>query len=42
MNKYDEKYLDLAKFFAGWSKDPSTGVGAVAIGEHPDQRVRIV
>ena len=33
MNKYDEKYLDLAKFFAGWSKDPSTGVGAVAIGE---------
>ena len=33
MHKHDEKYLDLAKFFAGWSKDPSTGVGAVAIGE---------
>ena len=32
MHKHDEKYLDLAKFFAGWSKDPSTGVGAVAIG----------
>ena len=33
MHKHDEKYLALAKFFAGWSKDPSTGVGAVAIGE---------
>ena len=32
MDKHDEKYLDLARFFAGWSKDPSTGVGAVAIG----------
>ena len=42
MYKHDEKYLDLAKFFAGWSKDPSTGVGAVAIGEHPNQSVRII
>lgn len=33
MNKYDERYLELAKHIAGWSKDPSTGVGAVAIGE---------
>ena len=32
MHKHDEKYLDLAKFFSVWSKDPSTGVGAVAIG----------
>ncbi len=33
MNKYDERYLELAKHIAGWSKDPSTGVGAVAIGD---------
>ena len=32
MYKYDERYLELAKHIAGWSKDPSTGVGAVAIG----------
>ena len=32
-NKHDYRYLDLAKFFSTWSKDPSTGVGAVAIGE---------
>ena len=33
MNKYDTRYLELAKHIAGWSKDPSTGVGAVAIGD---------
>ena len=33
VNKYDERYLELAKHIATWSKDPSTGVGAVAIGE---------
>jgi dCMP deaminase len=32
IHKYDERYLELAKHIAGWSKDPSTGVGAVAIG----------
>jgi dCMP deaminase len=32
MDNKDERYLDLAKFFSTWSKDPSTGVGAVAIG----------
>jgi len=26
------KYLDLAKHIASWSKDPSTKVGAVAVG----------
>jgi dCMP deaminase len=26
---WDERYLDLAEFVAGWSKDPSTQVGAV-------------
>lgn len=30
----DERYLDLAKYFSTWSKDPSRGVGACAIGEH--------
>ena len=33
-SKFDKRYLDLAKFFSTWSKDPSTGVGAVAIGAH--------
>lgn len=27
------KYMELAKFFSSWSKDPSTQVGAVIIGE---------
>ena len=31
--KYDHRYLELAKFFSTWSKDPSTQIGAVAIGE---------
>tara|TARA_B100001057_G_scaffold462980_1_gene516502 strand:+ start:1802 stop:2239 length:438 start_codon:yes stop_codon:yes gene_type:complete len=32
-NKWDKRYIDLAKHIAGWSKDPSTKIGAVAIGE---------
>jgi dCMP deaminase len=27
--KWDKRFLDLAKLVAGWSKDPSTQVGAV-------------
>ena len=30
-DKWDRKYLDLAKFVSGWSKDPSTKVGAVLV-----------
>lgn len=33
---WDLKFLDLADFVAGWSKDPSTQVGAVAVGETPN------
>jgi len=29
---WDQRYLELAKHIATWSKDPSTQVGAVAIG----------
>ena len=29
MNKWDERFLNLAKIVASWSKDPSTKVGAV-------------
>jgi dCMP deaminase len=29
MNKWDERFLGLAKFVSNWSKDPSTKVGAV-------------
>jgi dCMP deaminase len=30
--KWDKRYLNLAKEVASWSKDPSTQVGAVAVG----------
>lgn len=33
---WDLKFLGLAQFVAGWSKDPSTQVGAVAVGETPN------
>lgn len=29
MDKWDQRFLDLAAFVATWSKDPSTRVGAV-------------
>jgi len=29
MNKWDQRYLDLAKYISTWSKDPSTKCGAV-------------
>jgi dCMP deaminase len=32
MNKWTRRYLDVAKSVATWSKDPSTKVGAVAVG----------
>lgn len=32
LNKWDERYLALAKEVATWSKDPSTQVGAVTVG----------
>ena len=31
---WDEKYLNLAEHISSWSKDPSTKIGAVAIGKH--------
>ena len=31
--KWDKRYMELAKTAASWSKDPSTRVGAVAIGD---------
>ena len=32
-DKWDRQYMDLAKCIAKWSKDPSTKIGAVAIGD---------
>lgn len=32
MDKWDERYMNLAKEAASWSKDPSSKIGAVAIG----------
>jgi dCMP deaminase len=31
MKKWDDRYLELAKFVAQWSKDPSTKTGAVLV-----------
>lgn len=38
MNKWDRRFLGLANLVATWSKDPSTGVGAVVV----DAKNRIV
>lgn len=32
--KWDRRYLELARYISEWSKDPSTKIGAVAIGDH--------
>lgn len=36
LDKWDQRFLDLAAFIADWSKDPSTQVGAVIA--HPKSR----
>jgi dCMP deaminase len=36
-SKWHQRYMDLAKMIASWSKDPSTSVGAVAISD--DNRI---
>lgn len=33
MSRWDQRFLDLAQHVAGWSKDPSTQVGAVLVRE---------
>ena len=33
MNSWDKKYIRLAREISSWSKDPSTQIGAVAVGE---------
>ena len=37
MSKWDHRFLQLAHLVAGWSKDDSTGVGAVIVS--PDKRI---
>lgn len=32
--KWDKRFLELAKFVSNWSKDPSTKVGAVIVDEN--------
>lgn len=32
--KWDKRFLQLAKHISSWSKDPSTGVGAVLVNKH--------
>jgi dCMP deaminase len=38
VDKWDARFLGLAEHIAGWSKDPSTGVGCVTV----DQNNRVV
>jgi len=33
LDKWSQRYFDLAKHVSQWSKDPSTKVGAVIVGE---------
>ncbi len=33
-NNWTKKYLDLAKHISSWSKDPSTSIGAVSVGNN--------
>lgn len=37
MSKWDERFINLARHVAAWSKDPSTQVGAVLV--RPDRTV---
>ena len=32
LNKWDIRYLKLAEEVSSWSKDPSTKIGAIAVG----------
>jgi ATP-dependent Clp protease ATP-binding subunit ClpB len=34
VDKWTKRYLDLATTVGSWSKDPSTRIGAVAVGQH--------
>lgn len=39
IDKWDRRFLDLAQHIAGWSKEPSSRVGAVVVGpEHREIR----
>ena len=38
MSKWDRRFLELASHIAGWSKDPSTQVGCIIVGE--DREIR--
>lgn len=37
-DKWDRRFIALARHIAGWSKDPSTQVGCVVVG--PDREIR--
>ena len=37
-DKWDRRFIELARHIAGWSKDPSTQVGCVVVG--PDREIR--
>ena len=40
-DKWDFRYLELARHVAGWSKDPAAAVGAVIVDEHKDRVIAL-
>ena len=36
--KWDQRFIELAQHISGWSKDPSTKVGCIVVGE--DREIR--
>lgn len=34
MHKWDQRFLELARFISAWSKDPSTKVGSVIVDDN--------
>ena len=39
---WNERYLNLAEHISTWSKDPSTKIGAVIIGEQAKLLVKVL
>ena len=37
-DKWHNRFMEMAKLVASWSKDPSTKVGAIVVG--PDREIR--
>ena len=41
-DKWDKRFLELAKHISDWSKDPSTKVGCIVVGEDREQKYPMI